>query len=185
MRRFNDSRNKSYRLTIREKDHAELAFAGISTALNDMMEGHDLSGVNQVLQLAVGYESHGRLKENSSKDKPEVNFMEGDSASEDDTEVCIAKWIDTPKDKPLACSFLKLCPRKKDKVKFMPDVSKCDKLFDVLLQNKVIYLSEYHVMLTPGQLAKETYFKWHGTFSHTINECNYFCQQIQSAHNDG
>jgi hypothetical protein len=54
---------------------------------------------------------------------------------------------------------LKLSLRKKDEVKFTFDVSKCDKLFDVLLQNKVIYLSEYYVMPTLAQLAKGKYFK--------------------------
>jgi hypothetical protein len=110
MRGFNDTRNKCYMLTIGEKDLVKLAFAGLSTALKDRMEGHDFADVNQVLQRAVGYESHGRehrsygrLKENSSKDKPEVNFMEGDSTSEDDTELCIPEWVDTPKDKPLSC----------------------------------------------------------------------------------
>jgi hypothetical protein len=34
-------------------------------------------------------------------------------------------------------------------------------------------------------MAKGKYCKWHGTFSHTTNECNYFCRQVQSALNDG
>jgi hypothetical protein len=140
----------------------------------------------------VGYEScvrehksYCRLRENSSKDKPGVNLVEEDSVSEDDTKICMAEWVDTPKDKPLVCSFLKLSPGRRDKVKFTFDVSKCDKLFDVLLQNKVIRLSEDHVKLTPAQLAKGKYCKWHGTFSHTTNECNYFHRQVQSALNDG
>jgi hypothetical protein len=46
--------------------------------------------------------------------------------------------VDTARDKPLACSILKPSPGKKEEVKFTFDVSKCDKLFDVLLLNKVI-----------------------------------------------
>jgi hypothetical protein len=45
----------------------------------------------------------------------------------------MAEWVDTPSDKPLACSFLKPSLGKKDEVKFTFDVSKSDKLFDVLL----------------------------------------------------
>jgi hypothetical protein len=83
----------------------------------------------------VGYESCGRehrsygwFKENSSKDKSGVNFVEEDSVSEDDIEVCIAEWVDAPKDKPLACSFLKLSPGKKYEVKFTfmcPSAASC------------------------------------------------------------
>jgi hypothetical protein len=35
------------------------------------------------------------------------------------------------------------------------------------------------------QLAQRKYCKWHDSFSHTTNECNYFHQQIQSALNHG
>jgi hypothetical protein len=61
----------------------------------------------------VGYESCGRehrsygwFKENSSKDKSGVNFVE-DSVSEDDIEVCIAEWVDAPKDKPTPAQLAK------------------------------------------------------------------------------
>jgi hypothetical protein len=52
------------------------------------------------------------------------------------------------------CSFLKSSPGRKDEVKFMFDVTKCDKLFHVLLQNKVIRLSEDHVKPTPGSIGE-------------------------------
>jgi hypothetical protein len=35
------------------------------------------------------------------------------------------------------------------------------------------------------QLAHKKYYKWHDSFSHTTNVCNYFRRQIQSALNDG
>jgi hypothetical protein len=140
----------------------------------------------------VGYENwakehkaYGQFKEVTSKDKSRVKCIEEDSKIDEHTKVCIAEWVDAPKDKPLACSFLKLSPRKRDEVKFTLDVTKCDKLFDVLLQNKFICLSENHVMPTPAHMAKGKYCKWHGTFLHTINECNYFCRQVQLASNDG
>jgi hypothetical protein len=36
-----------------------------------------------------------------------------------------------------------------------------------------------------GQLAKGKYCKWHGTFSHNYNKCNYFHPEVQLALNDG
>jgi hypothetical protein len=47
------------------------------------------------------------------------------------------EWVST-KDEPLACAFLKPSPGTKDEMKYMFDVSKCDKLFDILLWNKII-----------------------------------------------
>ena len=55
----------------------------------------------------------------------------------------------------------------------------------MLLQNKVIRLREGHVIPTLEQLANKKYCKWHDSYSHTTNDCNYFRRQIQSALNDG
>jgi hypothetical protein len=119
-----------------------------------------------------------------TKDKPEVKCIDENSDNEEEIEVCIAEWVDSPKDKPLSCSFFRPSPGK-DKVKFTFDVSKCDKLFDVLLKNGVIHLSEGHVIPPPGQVMKRKYCKCHGTFSHNTNDCNYFHRREQSALNDG
>jgi hypothetical protein len=49
-----------------------------------------------------------------------------------DAEICIAMWVDSPK--PISCSFLNPNEAKKNEVRYMIDVSKCDRLFDVLIQ---------------------------------------------------
>jgi hypothetical protein len=36
-----------------------------------------------------------------------VNCVNDESASDEETEICVAEWVDTPKDKPISCSFLK------------------------------------------------------------------------------
>jgi hypothetical protein len=53
-------------------------------------------------------------------------------------EVCTAEWVDMPKSKLVTCPFLKPGPGKKDEMQFTFDLTKCDKFFDVLLQNNVI-----------------------------------------------
>jgi hypothetical protein len=65
------------------------------------------------------------------------------------------------------------------------DVSKCDRLFDLLLRGGVIRLTEGHVIPSADILAKKTYCKWHDSYTHTTNECNYFRRQVQSVINDG
>jgi hypothetical protein len=193
VRRFRETRNKCYSLTIRERDLAELAFVGLAPAMKDKMDMRDFEDVNQLLQRVVMHEnrakegkSYGQFRETSSKEKPGVSYMEEDSVSDDDgAGVCVAERVSTASGKPLACAFLKPSPRKKDEMKFTFDVTKCDKLFNVLLQTKVIQLSEGHVVSPLGQAVKGKYCKWHDTFSHNTNDCNYFRQQLQSALNDG
>jgi hypothetical protein len=60
LKRFRETRNMCYNLTIGEKDLADLAFAGLMSHLKEKMEGHDFVDVNQVLQWAVGHENHVR-----------------------------------------------------------------------------------------------------------------------------
>jgi hypothetical protein len=150
------------------------------------MEGQEFLDVNQLLQRAVVHENHtkdhrsyNRFKENNSKEreKAHVNCVSKESSSEEDNEVCVVEWVDTPKEKPVSCSFLRPNPDKKDEVKFTFDVSKCDKLFDVLAQGGgVIRLSEGHVVPSTERLAKRKYCKWHDSYSHSTNYCNYFCR---------
>jgi hypothetical protein len=181
MRRLRDTRNKCYSLTIGEENLAEFAFSILIATLKDRLEGQYFLDTNQVLQQAIVQENqakehraYGRFKETDSKVKPAMNCVREDEESEKETEVCIAEWVDTAKGKPLECSFLKASPSNKEEMKFTFDVSKCDKLFDILLQNNLIKLSEGHVILPLGQLGQTKYCKWHGTYSHTTNECNYF-----------
>jgi hypothetical protein len=154
------------------------------------LEGQEFLDVNQVLQRALVYEN--RAKDHRSyirfkggaREKQHVGMIEDESASDDDAEVCVAEWVDTPKDKPITYPFLKPNVGKKEEVKYTFDVPKCDRLFDVLVRGGVIRLSEGHVVRSAEQLAKKKYCKWHNSYSHTTNECNYFCWQVQSALND-
>jgi hypothetical protein len=113
-----------------------------------------------------------------------VNCVGDESASEEEAEVCVVEWVDKPRDKLISCSFLKPSTGK-DEVKYTFDVSKCDRLFDVLVWGGVIRLTKGHVVPSADQLAKKKYCKWHDSYSHTTNECNYFRRQVQSALNDG
>jgi hypothetical protein len=126
---------------------------------------------------AKDHRLYDQFKEAGSREreKQNVNCVDGKSASEEDTKVCVSEWVDTPTDKPMSCSFLRPNVVKKDEVKFTFDVSKCDKIFDVLVQGGVIRLVEGHVRLAPEMLAQKKYCKWHNSYSHTTNECNYFC----------
>jgi len=80
---------------------------------------------------------------------------------------------------------LKPTPARREKIKYTFDVSKCDKIFDILLQANQIRIKGGHVIPPPEELAKRAYCKWHNSFSHATNDCNVFRRQVQSAINDG
>jgi GH43 family beta-xylosidase len=46
-------------------------------------------------------------------------------------------------------------------------------------------LPSNHVIPSLEQLKKHAYYKWHNSYSHTTNDCNVFCRQVQSAINEG
>jgi hypothetical protein len=50
LKRFRETRNRCYNLTIGEKDLADLAFVGLSSYLKEKMERQEFIDVNQVLQ---------------------------------------------------------------------------------------------------------------------------------------
>jgi hypothetical protein len=109
--------------------------------------------------------SSGQFRDGSrDKERSIVGAVEGETSSEEGAEVCVTEWVEVPEGNPVTCSFLKLGSGKKDDMKFTFDVSKCDKLFDMLLQNKVIRLKGGHVILAAEQLARRKYCKWHDSF---------------------
>jgi hypothetical protein len=57
LKKFRDTRNKCYNLTIGEKDLTDLAFAGLASYLKEQMEGQHFIDVKQVMQRAVAQEN--------------------------------------------------------------------------------------------------------------------------------
>jgi hypothetical protein len=118
---------------------------------------------------------------NKDKENHHINFVDEEANDEeaDDEEgnkICIVKWVEKPGDKPISCSFLKPNGGRKEEMRYTFDVSKCDRLFDLLLRGWVIRLIEGHVIPNADILAKKTYCKWHDSHTHTTNEYNYFWQ---------
>jgi hypothetical protein len=179
MRWFREVRNQCYNLTIVEKDLADLAFVGLMPYLRDKLDGQEFSDTNQLLQRLLPYENRAkssRFKDNANKDKEKhhVNFMDEEADDEEGNEICIAEWVEKPGDKPISCSFLKPNRGRRDEMTYIFYVSKCDRLFDLLLQGVVIRLTEGHVIPSADILAKKIYCKWHDSYTNTTNECNYF-----------
>jgi hypothetical protein len=124
IRRFRDTWNQCFNLNISDKDHADLAYSGLSLYLNVKLESHIFSDVSQVLQWALDCKS--RAKESRSfprtSDKPRnehhINTVEysRESLNDEEADMCVAEWSWGSKSKPFVCSSLSWLP-KADKTK--------------------------------------------------------------------
>jgi hypothetical protein len=125
------------------------------------------------------YENHAkssRFSDSANKDKEMqcVNFVDEEADDEEGNEICVAEWVEKHRDKPISCSFLKPNRGRREEMRYTFDVSKCDRFFDLLVRGGVIQLIEGHIIPNADILAKKTYYKWHDSYTHTTNECNYF-----------
>jgi hypothetical protein len=124
----------------------------------------------------VNHTKSSRFRDNANKDKEKhhINFMDEEADDEEGNKICIAEWVEKSRDEPISCSFLKPNGGQREEMRHTFDVSKCDRLFDLLLQGGVIRLIEGHVIPNANILAKTSYCKWHDSYTHTTNECDYF-----------
>jgi hypothetical protein len=113
-----------------------------------------------------------------------VHLVERDSSNDDSMGVYTAELIWSTKAKPSACSSLQLVQKnRQEEVKFIFNVTKCNKIFDELLKSDNIKVT--HIIPPLYELKIRAYCKWHNSFSQATSDCNVFHQQIQSAINEG
>ena len=103
-----------------------------------------------------------------------VNFVDcpDSSDSDDDQMVGSAEWVQNNK-KLVSCPF-----GNKEPEKYGFDITKADKIFDLLLSEGQIKLKPYHKIPIDQELKNIKYCKWHNATSHDTNECKVFRQQI-------
>jgi hypothetical protein len=75
---------------------------------------------------------------------------------EEGNKICVTEWVEKLGDKPISCSFLKLNGRQREEMRYTFDMSKSDRLFDLLLWGGVIRLTEGHIIPNADILAKKT-----------------------------
>nr|CAD40054.3 OSJNBa0085C10.6 [Oryza sativa Japonica Group]CAE03728.2 OSJNBa0021F22.22 [Oryza sativa Japonica Group] len=99
-----------------------------------------------------------------------------DSDDEDDSEVVAAEWVRSKKVVP--CPWVRSSGKEE---RFDFDITKADKIFDLLLREKQIQLPAGHIIPSAEELGKRRYCKWHNSGSHCTNDCKVFRQRIQAA----
>jgi hypothetical protein len=81
-----------------------------------------------------------------------VEYGSKSSDDDDEADMCIPKWTWASKSKLFVCSSLKPTSKsRQDEIRFTFDVTKCDRIFDDLVQEKQIKLPNNHVIPSPKQ----------------------------------
>jgi hypothetical protein len=107
-----------------------------------------------------------------------VSYVDYFDPEDEDNMIGLAEWVKGKKTVP--CPF-----GKKEPEKFDFDITKADKIFDLLLQQGQIKLSQFHTISSTEELKRMKYCKWHNATSHDTYDCKIIRQQIQSAIEQG
>ena len=155
IRRFRDTRNRCYSLTISDRDLSDLAFAGLLDFHKTKLEGQEFLDVSQVLQKALTNENRAKEARDSRKSNEKLNRhvyvlgCESNCSDDEGKDVYATEFVWLSSGKPCICGSLK--PIHKDQQEtFTFDVSKCERIFDELYKN--VYIKMSHTMPPPEEL---------------------------------
>ena len=102
--------------------------------------------------------------------RKKVNFVDCPDSSDSDGDQIVgsAEWVQNNK-KPISCPF-----GNKEPEKYGFDITKADKIFDLLLLVGQIKLKPYHKIPTDQELKNIKYCKWHNATSHDTMSAKCF-----------
>jgi hypothetical protein len=187
IRRFRDTKNLCFNLTISEKDMADLAFNSLRSYLREKLDGHTFITLSQLQQKALAQENRSKeTKDNFKHTCRNVNYVDCDSnsSSDESNDVYAAEFCWPSKAKSYACDTLKSVHKnRQEKIKFTFDVAKCGKIFNELHKTGCIKMS--HTIPPLDELKWKAYCRRHNYFFHATNDCNVFRWHVQSAINKG
>jgi len=155
-----------------DRQLVDLAFQGLLPYLKDKYASQEFESLSHLVQRISDQPRKNWNKKVSFVDEAE------DSDSDEELVIGLAEWVKNKK--AISCPF-----GKKEPEKFTFDITKADRVFDLLLQEEHIKLSPNHVIPSAEELNKIKYCKWHNATPHSTNECKVFRQQLQSAIESG
>nr|ABA98732.1 retrotransposon protein, putative, unclassified [Oryza sativa Japonica Group] len=177
IQRFREMRNKCYSLSLTDAQLADLAFQGLISPIREKFSSEDFESLLHLTQkVALHEQRFTDARKNSRKINHVYPYMYGSDDEDDDSKIAAAEWVRNKKVIP--CQWVK-GSGKEERYDF--DITKADKIFDLLLQEKQIQFPTGHTIPSAEELGKKRYCKWHNSGSHTTNDCKVFRQQIQMA----
>ena len=134
-----------------------------------------LESISQIASWMTGDTRSYESKKPFQKKNNYVEYFFNDESEEEQETVASSEWIQSSK-KPVMCPF-----GKKEPESYGFDITKADKIFDLLLSEGLIKLKPNHKIPSEDELKNIKYCKWHNATSYDTNECKVFRQQIQMA----
>jgi hypothetical protein len=176
VQRSSEVRNKCCSLNLGDKQLAELAFQGLLPTLREKYASHDFESLSQLVsrmsqETVKSYEPRRNFQR-------KVSYVDYSNSEDEDNMIGLAEWVKGKK--TVSCPF-----GKKEREKFSFDITKADKIFDLLLQQGQIMLSQFHTIPSAEELKRMKYCKWHNATSNDTDDCKIFRLQIQSAIEQG
>jgi len=137
IQRFRDVKNRCYSLVLSDQQLADAAFNGLLPDIKDKYLSQEFESISQIASRIT---RETRSYESKKPFQKKVNLLEysidPDSNEEQET-VASAEWIQNNM-KPVTCPF-----GKKEPESYGFDVTKSDKIFDLLLSEGLIKLEPY------------------------------------------
>nr|AAX94828.1 retrotransposon protein, putative, unclassified [Oryza sativa Japonica Group]AAX96581.1 retrotransposon protein, putative, unclassified [Oryza sativa Japonica Group]ABA93191.1 retrotransposon protein, putative, unclassified [Oryza sativa Japonica Group] len=145
--------------------------------IREKLSSEDFESLSHLTQkVALHEQTYAEARKNSRKVNHVCPYIYGSDNEDDDSDIAAAKWVRSKKVIP--CQWVKSSV-KEERYDF--DITKADKIFDLLLREKQIQLPTGHTIPSAEELGKKRYCKWHNSRSHKTNDCKVFRQQIQAA----
>ena len=140
--RFKDVKNRCFSLVLSDQQLAEVAFQGLLPHIKKKYASQEFYSISQMANRMTGEVRPYEQKRSNFQKK--VNFVvcSDTSDSDDDQMVGSAEWVQNNK-KPISCPF-----GNKEPEKYGFNITKADKIFDLLLSEVQIKLKPYHKIPT-------------------------------------
>jgi len=147
---------------------ADAACKGLLPHIKEKYASQEFESISQVARWMIGETRSYKSKKPFQKKVSFAEYSNSLNSNEEQETVASVEWIQNNK-KLVMCPF-----GKKEPESFGFDVTKADKIFDLLLSEGLIKLKPYHKIPSEEELKNMKYCKWYNATSHDTNECKVF-----------
>jgi hypothetical protein len=190
LRRFREVKGMCFSLNLPDDQLADMAVAGMLPAMREKLFGMEFENLGQLFQKlslmsnqAYGFKKDARFVKQHDVADIYNQFLDKDDLEEDsDDELDVAATEIMWGKEPLTMNQRWV---KQTWGTYDFDITKADKLFELLVKEGRIRLLEGHSMLRPDGVKGKRYCGFHDRDSHSINDCRVFKIRIQKAIQEG
>jgi len=157
-------------LVLSDQQLADATLNGLLPHIKEKYASQEFESTSQIANRMTGETRSYESKKPFQKKVSFVEYFDNLDSDEEQETVASAEWIQSNK-KPVTCPF-----GKKEPESYEFDVTKANKIFDLLLSEGLIKLKPYHKIPSEEELKNMKHYKWHNATSHDTNECKIFRQ---------